>query len=697
MPQALAVRIASHLLVADGLAALWLAGLIGPVGLAVVGAGLGLAWWHEALRARLRSRALVAALVVAAALASAVDLVYLAETVLDGLVHLLLFLVLARLFTIRAPSDARVIAFLSFFMLVAASSGAFGVGFLFVFVAFLLLATWMLLLQHVLAESAPAPGRVVVGLAPSLAWGRGLVGLAAGAAAATLVLTFALFFVIPRVGLAALPFRARLGPLVTGFTDRVELGAYGQIETDASMAMRVHVPEGMGAVEQIPNLRWRGIVFDAFDGRAWTVGQPDRMTLRRSSSADFRLGGYRGRGRILRHEFFLEPIGTDIVFAAPRILRLEARTLEISVDDMGSVSIASPAARLHYVAESELEPIVPGPVTDAWGYASAGDPSVARYLQLPPLPPRIPALAREVTAGAATPFEAAQRLNAYLARELAYTLALERRTALPPLEEFLFVRRAGNCEYFAASLAVMLRSLGVPARVVGGFQRGEWNPYGRYFAVRMRDAHSWVEAYFPSAGWVSFDPSPRALAEDARGTLALYLDALRMRWYRYVINWSLRDQVETAVTLRRQAGSLGPWLASLREASVPRAVWPLVALLAAAAVALALLRGRRTVEGRARSRMPRFYARALRALARRGLRPGPGETAREFSARVAVAVPAWAGPVAALTAAYERARFGAVALTAPEEMALAGWLAALGRRSPGAEPPAPAPRVRAGS
>ena len=75
------------------------------------------------------------------------------------------------------------------------------------------------------------------------------------------------------------------------------------------------------------------------------------------------------------------------------------------------------------------------------------------------------------------------------------------------------MRRSGNCEYFAAALAVMLRSLGIPARVVGGFQRGEWNPYGRYFMVRLQDAHSWVEAYIDGAGWVTLDPSPRADAE----------------------------------------------------------------------------------------------------------------------------------------------------------------------------------------
>src|SRR6185295_5058621 len=127
-----------------------------------------------------------------------------------------------------------------------------------------------------------------------------------------------------------------------------------------------------------------------------------------------------------------------------------------------------------------------------------------------------------------------------------YSLALKRQTSRPPLEEFLFVRRSGNCEYFAAAMAVMLRSEGIPSRVVAGFQQGEWNPYGRYFMVRLSDAHSWVEAYIDGRGWVAFDPSPR-------GEVALSLAAARMRWYRYVINWSLGDQVHLAASVHRQA------------------------------------------------------------------------------------------------------------------------------------------------
>jgi transglutaminase-like putative cysteine protease len=677
----LGLRIAAYLLVGVGGAALILAGLLAPLGALLAGGALAGSWWQERLRAQVRTPRLGALLSVVVALAAVVDVVYLAPTVLDGFVHLLLVLVVARMYALRTPRDYRVVAFLTFFMLVAASAAAFGVGFLFVYVGFLLVGTWMLVLQHVIAQSQAAPGRMVAGGSPEFLHGRGLLGLAAGAAAATLLISAGLFFVIPRVGLAALPFRPRLGPMVTGFSDRVELGAYGQIETDASIAMRVHIPEGLGGPADWPDLRWRGIVFDAFDGTAWTLGQPDRVTLHRTPTTDFRLGRYSGRGRLLFQEVFLEPLGTEVMFAAPRVLRVEARSADLVVDDMGGLTMPSAAARLHYRVESELPRPRPARLPDAWGYASARDPGAARFLQLPALAPRIPALAREVAGDAATPYEAALRLEGWLARELRYTLALERRTSLPPLEEFLFERRAGNCEYFAAALAVMLRSLGIPARVVGGFQRGEWNAYGRYFAVRMRDAHAWVEAYFPSAGWVSFDPSPRGAPEAAPDTLALYLDALRMRWYRYVINWSLRDQVEVAVAVRRQAGSVGLGLAGWSE--LLRRPGPgATAVLVGLAVGVAVVLWWRGPAGPARpaARPPDFYARALRVLARRGLRPEAGETAREFAARVARRAPPAADPFARITAGYEAARFGDRPPTGEERAALDRSLEALRAR-----------------
>ncbi len=658
MTALLAFRAATCLLALDALAALYLGGLIGPIGAGFVGAAIVASWGRDRLGLQRRGSRLGQGLVAVAALASAVDLLYLADSLLDGFVRLLLFLLLYRLFTRRSLRDARDVGFLSFFMLVAASSVTFDVGFLVVFLAFLVLGVWMFILHHVLAEAERAGDG---GAPEQLPLGPALLGLSATAAGATLAITTVFFFLIPRVGQATLPLRARLGAMVSGFSERVEIGAFGAIETDGTVAMRVRFPDGPPALERLANLRWRGVAFDHFDGRGWKVLRADRSTLTPSAAGHFEVSRYRGRGVLVTQEIYLEPIGTDVVFAAPRVLALSLPAEAITVDGMGSLSVASPAARLRYTAYSELEGPPSQPVHDGPGGEPPDPGSLERYLQLPSLPPRIADLARRVSAGSDGPSDAARRLTSFLSREFRYSLTLARQTELGPLEEFLFVRRSGNCEYFATALAVMLRTIGIPARIVNGFQRGEWNPYGRYLMVRQRDAHSWVEAHVAGVGWVTFDPSPRGDPATAAGPhrIGLYLDALRMRWYRYVVNWSLHDQVTAAGLLQRETAR---WRQRLMEThwwrGVPGADATLGAITAAAVAALFLWRGHRR-RGRLRvPPLPGFYERALRALARRDLRPAPAETAREFLGRVTLFVPACAPALARLTDGYERARFG---------------------------------------
>src|SRR5438046_679183 len=122
-------------------------------------------------------------------------------------------------------------------------------------------------------------------VAPAAAWRVGfrsqLARVSLVAAATTFVLTGMLFFVIPRMGQAALPIRAQFSRMVTGFSDRVELGAFGEIETDKTVVMRVYVSDDIEEPSLLPGLRWRGIVFDRFDGRTWAVGRPARVPLRR--------------------------------------------------------------------------------------------------------------------------------------------------------------------------------------------------------------------------------------------------------------------------------------------------------------------------------------------------------------------------------------------------------------------------------
>ncbi len=678
MTMPLSLRITLYLLVADGVLALYLAELLGVRGAALV-AGLLVASWlvqpqTPGLPGRLPGTRL---LVPLAAFASVVDVLYLAENVIDGLVRLLLFLILYKLATLRHASETRTIAFLAFFMLVASSGSAFGVGFLFAFVAFVALLCWIALLQHVTSEGGPG------GVAETFPT-RSLIGLASVTAVSVFLVAGGLFFLLPRVGLATLPLRARLGPMMTGFSDRVELGSYGSILSDSSVVMRVHLPDEVDP-DRLPNLRWRGVVLDTFDGTAWSVRHPRQTRLVRPNAGGFDVGLLRGSGQYLRQEVFLEAIGSEAVFAAARVLRLTMPASVVAVDDMGAVSVSSLGASLRYTVESELDgPIVqgsaitrPAPPLDL--------PQRERYLQLPTLAPSVPALARQVAAGSLDPAEVAGRLEAFLLRQFRYTLDIQRVSRLDPLEEFLFVRRAGNCEYFAASMAVMLRSLGVPSRVVNGFRRGEWNPFGQYFIVRYSDAHSWVEAYLPGAGWVSYDPTPRAMADALAGRtpMLLYLDSLRLQWHRYVVNWSLRDQIRAVTSVQLGLASLRGFTARLdaeTRASLTRAGALTLVAAVGALGAWTACRYRRAGRRPGGSHAPAFYRRALRAAARRGLRPAPGETAREFSGRVAGLSPA-AGPTfTRVTALYGRARFGGSPPTRAEIAEAEACVAALGHR-----------------
>jgi hypothetical protein len=134
-------------------------------------------------------------------------------------------------------------------------------------------------------------------------------------------------------------------------------------------------------------------------------------------------------------------------------------------------------------------------------------------------------------------------IESYLKRNYAYSLS----TSPPPagmgvIEDFLFNTRKGYCEHYAASMVMMLRGIGIPARIVNGFYGGERNEYGNYLIVRQSDAHAWVEALIGNT-WRRFDPTPAVILQRPRA-IALLLDSLRMQWTRYVIGFSFYDQKE---------------------------------------------------------------------------------------------------------------------------------------------------------
>jgi hypothetical protein len=691
MPLPLLLKLTLYLLVLDAFAAVHLSEVLGWPAQVLLVLAIGLGWWADDLAGRIPNYRRLWTTLTAVFLGFAVlDLLFLAESFISAVVHLLIFLQIYKLYNLHTNRDLLDLFILTFLQLIAACTLTVSFGLLLIFLLYMILGIWGLILLHLKSEAdaaLPVQSRDLLA-APDLI-APGWLASTMGLAVVSLLLTFAIFFAIPRIGRTYLPLRAQFGTLTTGFTDRVELGAYGAIQSDSTIVMRVSFPEGPADPARLPDLRWRGLAFDRFDGRSWAESDPIRVPVRRVREGAFALGPYPWGARLLSYEVFLEPIGTEVLFGAPQLVAIQGPFPALQQDGGGAVTLPSlPTTRIRYQAVSRIERF-PEAALRRPVRPDEYPPAIrATFLQLPPLSARLRALADTLAAGAANPLEVIQRIERYLAQNIQYTLELRRESDLDPLDEFLFERKAGNCEYFAASMAVLLRASGIPARVVNGFQRGEWNEVGQYLAVRQRDAHSWVEAYAPGVGWVSLDPTPRAAFEaqafGTSGPLGKYFDALRMRWNRYVIDFNLADQASVATALRQQSrslrGTLGrTWdLWSFRVRRVLRGLWRRYGYLLAPAIALiaaALLLRRRTRPGTRRAfwQLPRrrrdpsvaFYARMLRLLARRGHRRAPAMTPREFAASLA-GRPPLCGPVAELTTLYERVRFGGEELPAAD-------------------------------
>jgi hypothetical protein len=307
------------------------------------------------------------------------------------------------------------------------------------------------------------------------------------------------------------------------------------------------------------------------------------------------------------------------------------------------------------------------------------------YLQLPKLDRRVRELAQSITAGAASDYDRAATIETYLRTRYGYTLDLGATRPADPLAYFLFQRKEGHCEYFASSMAVMLRTLGIPSRIVNGFRTGEYNDVTGNYIVRARDAHSWVEAYIAGYAWVSFDPTPPdpRPSTGSMHRILLYLDAAREFWREWVINYDFQHQQSLATTslvrgrslgdrarhwLRRQyAGLLGRARHIHSQAERAPRTWAMGGL-ALAVLAVLLVNARRLWRAARRARLARhpqrrpeaaasiWYIRMTRRLGRKGFYKTPSQTPGEFV--TSIGDPLLQQRVADFTRHYERARFG---------------------------------------
>jgi transglutaminase-like putative cysteine protease len=530
-------------------------------------------------------------------------------------------------------------------------------------VAFTLCCVWTLVVHTLRAEALEA-GELA---AAQRVLTAGLWRTTLLASLASVLFSALLFPILPRIRSGAIFDRSFVGGGSAGFSERVELGDIGRIRGDPSVALRVETLEGaaLPAAERY----WRGLAFDAFDGRAWSVSPAAPTAVYGDPEIGVDLGGPR-KGERLVQRIVREAVDPGVVFAAGHPTLLRGAIGRVFRDGNGSL-IAYASTHKRVVYQVVTRPQRPDLTRDV----TAHSPEAERYLQLPPLDPRIAALAREITAGAANDAERALLSERWLKEHGRYTDAPPAiREGVTPVEQFLLERSEGHCEYFASAHVVLLRSLGIPARLVNGYAGGHENELGGFVELTQSDAHAWVEVLFRRAGWVAFDPTPPDLrlagAAALRGVSSLseLASALELWWFRNVVDFDRSTQARALRDLwlrwnqwRAERRGAGPPQRSAPQAEPegPRAApwfWGAAALVVGA---LAALRLRRLQLRRRGVVLPPDYAAALRALRRRGLTRSPAVSARAFAREVGARIPAdGARAFAALTEAYLAERFG---------------------------------------
>jgi transglutaminase-like putative cysteine protease len=511
-------------------------------------------------------------------------------------------------------------------------------------------------------------------------------------AVALLFLIFALalplFLIAPRSGAAALTrTRGGLSNFI-GFSENVTLGQIGTLKQDDELVMRVRVEQASTTRE----LRWRGVALDEFTGTAWkksSLARQQEPVIERAGF--FQFGTTEAVHRLTTQTFFLEPLESAVLFAAPRVVAIQGDLPFVRVDGEGSVqSRRRDFERVMYKAISDTtEPRMDELRRDLRPYPAA----FYRYLQLPAnLDRRIGPLATAMilNGNASNRFDAAKAIEAQLQRDFGYSLEMK-ASGPDPLADFLFNVKTGHCEYFSTAMVVMLRSQGIAARVVNGFLPGEYNEAAGAYTVRQSDAHSWVEAYFPETrAWVTFDPTPSAgRLEPVRAGLTAqlqkYAEALELLWFQYVVGYDKQEQRSLATSLHNQLFDYGRiasnTLAAVRGYATGNALVLTIGAAVLMLIAFVVMFGkrirrwaRRDVDslagGRGQSSV-QFYERLILLMEQRGRLRDVHLTPLEFANTLE------SSEALLITRAYNRVRFGGHPLSATERQQIERALSAL--------------------
>ncbi len=468
-----------------------------------------------------------------------------------------------------------------------------------------------------------------------------------GLTSAVLAVALVLFAVVPRPSKPVRfvvgdgPPKTRPAPsgpgqgAVSGLDEHPDLNESFNASLDSSVVAEVQILDDAGKpTHPKGKLRLRGRCLDAYRDGVWTRTSLD-TAIAADDDGQVRLSDIPHQGRSRRvHDVTLFSLHTHTVLSLPEAEAVVAERLWS--DRRGNLSFErEPNGEARYRVVSWAVPDHPR------GIDSVAIPAPPEeLLVLPEGLDFLGQMARRAVGNDPTPWGKAKRIQEMLESECTYDLSnAPPSPGRDPVVDFLY-RGSGFCVHFASAMALMLRSVGVPARFATGFVVREWDEEGKKYLVRNWDAHAWVEVPFPGYGWVPFDPSP------TEGTPTASTENSAPPTEASTPGEAPPPEGMISRVQKALAGFGGQTQSRAWEGVLARLwrLWPFLAALALGAVLggwLRARRGARAAEGRAprARRETGFYDEFARLASRRGVRPPPTATPLEYAGRVETAFP----------------------------------------------------------
>jgi protein-glutamine gamma-glutamyltransferase len=586
-------------------------------------------------------------------------------------------LTIHRLWNRRTQRDEMLLLLLSLLMLCAGAALSAELLFGFAFLLFSVTATWAMALTHLRFEIEA--GRGPQGSAALLQSRRvatpRLLGALAGLSMLGLLGAAVVFVTFPRVTIGGWRRPSHKQP-VAGLSNQVDLSLQGAIADDPRVVLRVRLDPDPGS-EHLP-MHWRARALSIWTGQGWRAADAGEMPSFRMPQRPKQRPGLR-KGLMMADieavagfsdGVVLTPEGWPHGVEFKRPLTARGQVQRLFRDAEGDLFYQPiDIGDIHYLVTVTRDDNAIAPLR---GRGQEYPAWLAPDLAVPAnLDPRIASLARRL-GGGKDPADAAVAIESFLSGNLQYTRDLAGEVA-DPIGNFLFKRRAGHCELFSSAMVIMLRTLGIPARNVTGYFGGERTGAG-YYAVRGGDAHSWVEVYFPNAGFMRFDPTPAAerggQQQGVWAGIVLAWDALQQRWRAFVVDYDLISQAQVLRRMGEMFTQASQRLAGKGGAARPvRTLFIFVIGLLVVAAAIFWLRrvrlrrpsrSRPNVLGADQRRALKLWRDARVQLHYYGLRVPPGATAAELARA------AGGQAVADLADVYSKARWGGSALSGSE-------------------------------